>query len=144
MSTATSTCQRAFVTQSSFLRFLVSGTANTVATYAVYLLLLRVVDYRVAYTMAYVAGILLAYALNRVFVFQTHRGLSSMLLFPLVYVVQYLVSLATIWLWVDWLNLAKIFAPLLAIVITIPSTYFLSRLIFVKKKRFREDDISGK
>ena len=33
-----------------FARFLLVGSANTAASYAVYLLLLLVVDYRVAYT----------------------------------------------------------------------------------------------
>lgn len=133
----------AFVSQFRFLRFLVSGGVNTAVTYVVYLLLLRVIDYRIAYTAAYVAGILLAYALNRVFVFRTHRGLSSMLLFPLVYVMQYLVSLAAVWIWVDWLELAKALAPLMAIVITVPLTYFFSKLIFVRKERSKDDGVSA-
>jgi len=36
-----------------FARFLLVGGANTAASYAVYLLLLLLVDYRIAYTVAF-------------------------------------------------------------------------------------------
>lgn len=121
---------RALVGRSRFLRFLLSGGVNTVATYAVYLLLLLLLDYRIAYTAAYVVGILLAYALNRLFVFRTHRGLTSVLLFPFIYLTQYAVSLITVWIWVGRFDFPKVLAPLVAIVITVPLTYVLSKIIF--------------
>ena len=43
----------------SLLRFLVSGAANTLASYALYLLLLRFISYLWAYSLAYAAGIAL-------------------------------------------------------------------------------------
>lgn len=134
MTSAAITNVRELVERSRFLRFLLSGGINTVATYAVYLVLLRALDYRIAYTVAYIVGILLAYALNWLFVFRTHRGLTSVLLFPFVYVTQYAVSLATVWIWVEMFGLPKSLAPLIAIVITIPITYALSRLVFSGKK----------
>lgn len=134
MTSAVITNVRELVERSRFLRFLLSGGINTVATYAVYLVLLRALDYRIAYTVAYIVGILLAYALNWLFVFRTHRGLTSVLLFPFVYVTQYAVSLATVWIWVEMFGLPKSLAPLIAIVITIPITYALSRLVFSGKQ----------
>jgi putative flippase GtrA len=77
---------------------------------------------------------LLSYVINWLFVFRMHRGWSSVLLFPFIYLAQYLVSLAVVWAWVDHLGLPKGLAPLLAIAITIPLTYALSRLVFTKKK----------
>lgn len=121
---------RAMVAASSFFRFLISGGVNTVATYTVYLVLLRFIDYKVAYTTAYVFGIVLAFFINRLFVFRTHRGWRSMVLFPFVYLLQYLVSLGVVWAWVERLQLWKEAAPLVAVVITIPMTFALSRLIF--------------
>ena len=121
---------RALVAGSSFLRFLLSGGLNTLATYAVYLALLPIAGYKLAYTIAYVLGIVLAFVINRFFVFQSYRGWRSVVLFPLVYLAQYLVSLGVIWLWVERLQLPQELAPLVAIVITIPMTFALSRLIF--------------
>lgn len=115
------------------MRFLLSGGFNTVATYVVYLALLQSFGYRGAYTVAYAIGILLAYVINRIFVFRTHRGWSSILLFPFVYLAQYLVGLVALWAWIDKFGLAKPLAPLVAILITVPLTYLLSRFVFVRK-----------
>lgn len=124
---------RARVASSSFLRFLISGGVNTAATYGIYLALLGSLGYRGAYTIAYVFGILLAFAINRLFVFRSHRGWRSMVLFPFVYVAQYLVSLMVIWVWVEHLHLSNKLAPLAAIALTVPLTFVLSRLVFVNR-----------
>jgi putative flippase GtrA len=126
---------RALVAGSSFLRFLLSGGLNTLATYALYLALLPIAGYKLAYTIAYLFGIVLAFVINRFFVFQSYRGWRSVVLFPLVYLAQYLVSLGVIWLWVERLQLPPELAPLVAIVITIPMTFALSRLIFGLSRR---------
>lgn len=126
---------RVLVERSRFVRFLLSGGINTVATYAIYLALLQLLDYRIAYTVAYLLGVLLSYILNWLFVFRVHRGLSSVLLFPFVYVAQYVASLAIVWMWVQRFGFSKAFAPLIAIAITIPLTYAVSKVVFLKKKK---------
>lgn len=124
---------RAAVAASSFLRFLISGGVNTCVTYAVYLALIQITDYKIGYTIAYVFGIVLAFMINRFFVFQSHRGWRSMVLFPFVYLTQYLVSLVVVWAWVERLHFFKELGPLAAIVITIPLTFALSRLVFGRR-----------
>ncbi len=116
--------------RSSLVRFLLSGGINTAFTYAVYLLLLHVLSYRVAYTASYIAGIALAFMLNRSFVFRTHRGWKSVVLFPFVYVAQYLLGLLVAIGWVETLQLPAEGAPLAAIAVTIPATFLLSRAVF--------------
>lgn len=115
---------------SSFVRFLISGGINTGATFAVYLVLLHFVAYKLAYSIAYIFGIILAFLINRFFVFRTHRGWQSFMLFPFVYLAQYLVSMAIVWTCVDQLDLKKEVAPLIAVMITIPLTFILSRFVF--------------
>jgi putative flippase GtrA len=121
------------LSQFSFTRFLMSGGVNTALTYAIYIFLLMVVPYQVSYTIAYVLGIFLAYALNRFFVFKSHRGVRSVVLFPLVYLVQYLTAMLTLWVWIEQLGKSEKVAPLIAIIITVPITYLLSRFIFLPK-----------
>ncbi|MGY2253717.1 GtrA family protein [Pseudomonas reactans] len=116
-----------------FARFLMSGGFNTALTYGVYLVLLSFLSYRTSYTIAYVGGILLAYGLNRFFVFKEHNGFKSALLFPLVYLVQYLASLAVLWVWIEGLDFDERVGPLLAILITVPLTFVLSKCLFVKR-----------
>lgn len=115
---------------SRFVRFLLSGAFNTAVTYGLYLLLLNVLAYQASYTIAYVTGIVLAFVLNRFFVFQSHRGLTSIILFPTVYLAQYLLNLIVVWLWVDRLHLSDKLAPLAAIALSVPVTYGLSRHVF--------------
>jgi putative flippase GtrA len=119
--------------QSSFARFLMSGGFNTAFTYVLYLCLLLVAPYQVSYTVAYVLGIFLAFALNRFFVFKSHRGVQSVILFPLVYIVQYLVSMIALWIWVAQLGQNEKVAPLVAIIVTVPITYLLSQFVFLKE-----------
>jgi len=114
-----------------FGRFLLSGGFNTVVTYLIYLLALLVLPYWAAYSAAYIAGIVLAYVLSRYWVFWQHRGVASVVLFPLVYVIQYILGLAVVWVWVNTLHLDAKYAPLAAVALTVPITYVLSRHIFM-------------
>ncbi|WP_454846339.1 GtrA family protein [Pseudomonas farris] len=114
-------------------RFLVSGGLNTALTYGIYLLVLLFLPYKTSYTISYISGIGIAYALNRFFVFKGHQGVKSVALLPLVYLIQYLFSLLILWVWVEKLGYDQRVAPLIAIIITIPLTFILSKLIFSKK-----------
>lgn len=116
-----------------FARFLMSGGFNTALTYSVYLLLLNFLSYRASYTIAYVSGVVIAYALNRFFVFKSHNGIRSVALFPLVYLAQYLASLLILWIWIEKFGLDERIGPLLAIVITVPITFVLTKYLFVKR-----------
>jgi putative flippase GtrA len=111
------------------LRFLIAGAINTVATYAIYLALLPLLDYTLAYTIAYVTGIVISYLLNTSFVFRVTRTASNMATFPLVYVVQYLLGALVLNLAVRWLGIPEKFALIVSIVVTIPVTFFLSRAL---------------
>jgi putative flippase GtrA len=114
----------------TFVRFLVSGAFNTAATYALYLLLLLAFPYWVSYSVAYAAGIVLAYILSRDFVFKRRLTGQRLLAFPLVYVVQYLIGLAVAAAWVDLLGLPAWLAPAAALAITVPITFLMTRAVF--------------
>lgn len=119
--------------QSSFARFLISGGLNTALTYALYLLLLLVIPYQWAYTTVYLLGIALAFALNRTYVFKSHRGWFSLAMFPLIYALQYLLNIGILWGLVAVLGVSHVLAPLLVILVTVPVTYLLSRSVFLQQ-----------
>ncbi|MBN8947059.1 MAG: GtrA family protein [Rhodanobacter sp.] len=131
---------RAMVEKHRFVRFLISGGLNTVATYAMYLAMLQVTSYQIAYTIAYIFGIIVAFAINRFFVFGGHRGWRSIVYFPFVYLAQYLVSLAILWFWVSILHLPQELAPLISIALTLPLTFLLSRFAFIQPVKQRKGD----
>jgi putative flippase GtrA len=111
------------------LRFLLSGAFNTAVTYAGYLVALRYFDPRVAFTLVYAAGIALAYFLNRVFVFRAHAGWRSVAAMPLIYLLQYLFSLAVVHFCIT-LGAPAWLAPLPAIALSVPLVYLLTRYSF--------------
>jgi len=117
-----------------FIRFLCTGGLNTAVTYGIYLLLLQVVNYQISYTISYVTGVVFTFFLNRLFVFKTHQGLKSLVLFPLVYVLQYLFGVLILWVGVQHLNLDVKLGPLVVIVLSIPLTYLLSKFVFVGRE----------
>jgi putative flippase GtrA len=112
-----------------FTRFLISGAVNTAVSYAVYLLLLAIVPYLVAYTISYVVGIAISYLLLTRFVFKTGRRLATAMRFPLVYVGQYLMSSAVIVLLVEAMDVRASIAAIVAIAVSIPITFVLSRIV---------------
>lgn len=120
---------------SNLLRFLASGAANTLASYALYLLLLRFVPYRWAYSLAYAAGVALAYVLYRYYVFKASGGKFGPIMVVVIYFFQYCLGLGLVSIWGQWLGLPLVFAPVFAIALSIPVTYVLSRGVFRNREK---------
>jgi putative flippase GtrA len=112
-----------------FARFLAAGAVNTGLTYAIYLLLLALAPYFVAYSVAYASGIAISYLLQTRFVFRTERRVATALKFPLVYLAQYAVGSAVIVLLVEAAGVRESIAAIVAIVVSIPVTFVLSRIV---------------
>lgn len=111
------------------LRFLMAGAVNTAATYAIYLMLLAISHYRIAYTAAYMIGVVLGYALNTFFVFRARWNWKRMLAYPLVYVLQYVAGLLCLTVLVEGHWVSKEVAPLAVVLVTLPLTFFASRYL---------------
>ncbi|MEN6348223.1 MAG: GtrA family protein [Syntrophomonas sp.] len=118
-----------------YAMFLASGAINSVLTYVLYILLLNLVSYKISYSLAYVSGIFISYYLNSCWVFKEPMSLRKFLQYPVVYIVQYLLGIATLYVCVDILGLSQWLAPLVVIAVTVPITFFLSRYII--KRPFR-------
>lgn len=111
------------------LRFLLSGALNTAATFALYWALLLVMGYRAAYSIAFVTGIALSYLLSSRYVFRVRTKFRSAVLFPLVYLVQYVLGLLVLWLWTSKLGLPAGYGVFATVAVTLPVSFLLSRLI---------------
>jgi putative flippase GtrA len=115
-----------------FIRFLVSGALNTLLTFGIYFALETVINYQVAYLIAYAAGIVFSYYLNTKFVFNTKTSLRTFIRFPLVYIFQYIFGALLLELLVKKLGAPSAYAPLAVTAITLPMTYFLSKIALLK------------
>lgn len=112
-----------------FNRFIFFGAVNSLLSYMIYLILLSFLNYPTAYTLAYVAGILISYYLNTKFVFKEQFDSTKALKYPLVYLVQYVLGILLLYIAVVQMNVSKWLAPLLVVLLTWPVIYFLSRFI---------------
>jgi putative flippase GtrA len=115
------------------LLWAIGGGINTVLTYGLYLLLDVAFSYRIAFTASYVIGIIFAYFFNVLVVFKSGLSFTKFLQFPLVYVVQYLLSIGLLEVFVQRLNVSTTIAPMFVFVIVTPLTYLLSRWILKGK-----------
>jgi putative flippase GtrA len=129
-----------------FLRFLVTGTINTGMSWVVYLIVrhslealhvhpvaltanIAISTDKLAFTVAYIFGVLFTYYMNSRWVFRVPMNWRSFLQFPSVYVVQYSAGIVLMHLLVDRLAFPVDFAPLAVIVLTMPITFVLSRFV---------------
>jgi len=110
-----------------FARFVFVGAANTAVSYGIYLLLLAVADYRVAYTLAFVAGLVGGYLAHARFVFGARPGARSAAGYLATYGAMYLASLLVLYLAVDRLAVPKSLGMLAALAFTVPASFVLLR-----------------
>ena len=110
-----------------FARFLVVGSFNTAASYAIYLVLLLVVDYRVAYTIAFVAGLAFGYLMHARFVFDARPAVRSVAAYLATYAAMYLISLGVLYVAVAQFGIPKPLGMLAALAVTVPMSFVLLR-----------------
>ncbi|MFY9822080.1 MAG: GtrA family protein [Thermoanaerobaculia bacterium] len=111
------------------LRFVAAGAANSGLTWLLYLLLLRGMSYRWAYSLSYVAGILLSFLLNSRFVFRVPLRWRNLVRYPAVYVLQYLLGYTVIYVAVGLAGLDSRLGPAAVLAVTVPVGFLLSRRV---------------
>lgn len=112
-----------------WLRFILGGIANTAITYGIYRFFANFVDYQWAYLISYAVGIVFSYGFNALTVFRVQLSWKGLLVYPLVYVIQYVVSAFALRILVGKLYISMELAPLIVIVAMLPVTFIMSRLI---------------
>lgn len=116
-----------------FARFILVGICNTALTYGLYLGLMRVTGYMLAYSVSYLAGIFISYILNSLFVFEAALSRKTALSFPLLYVFQYIWGCALLWLLVQMFGFDKKIAVIFVIVSNALLTFVLMKKLFRAK-----------
>ncbi len=107
---------------------------NTGFSYLLYLALNLVLPYRYAYLLAYMAGVVFAYWFNARFVFAVPLSWRGLFSYPLVYVVQYLVSALVLEGLIDRLGVNEQQAPLWVAAVMFPVTFMMSKLVLMWKR----------
>jgi putative flippase GtrA len=115
-------------------RYVLGGAANSLATWVLYVGLLRLLTYRAAYSVAFAAGVLLSFVVNSWFVFRVPLRWRRLIPYPGVYLAQYLVGYAAVSLLVERGGLPAPVAPLVALVVTVPLGFVLTRLVLAVRR----------
>lgn len=121
------------VLKKQILRFAITGTLSTLLMFCIYVSIYQVVNYQYAYLISYSISVIALYFMNLKFVFYKHASLRSFIKFPLIYLFQYLVGAASLEFIVK-LGFSKTFAPILVVIILIPVTFLLNRIVFMRDR----------
>lgn len=111
------------------LRFLVGGLLNVVVGYGSYLILLHWLRYEISYAIAYMIGIVVSYVFSAKYVFRQPMRWRSAVRYPLVYLLQFILGFVLLKILVEMINVPPELAPLAVAILTIPATFFASRII---------------
>jgi len=115
------------------IRYGTNGIINTIVTYALFVIISNVIDYRITIVIVYIFGIFLSYFLNRRIVFKV-KG--KLYLFASIYVGMLLLNLAITTILVEEFSIQKEFAALFAIFIVFGIGYTLiNRYAFPNQKK---------
>jgi putative flippase GtrA len=117
--------------------FLIVGLSNTVLTYVTYLGLLHILDYRWAYTGAFIVGLLYTGLLNIRVTFAHHPTLIAWVVFAVYYSLYWVFSLALLHLVIDGLGVDERYGPLVLLPIVVPVNFVVTRLIVHRFARAR-------
>jgi putative flippase GtrA len=115
------------------LRFLVAGGVNTVLTYLIYLAVLDLVGYRLAFTISFAMGIIIAFVMYSLFVFKSPLVWNKLIQYPVLYAIQYVAGLALLAALVEYVGMDKRVAPIINVIVLTPMTFALNKWFLSKR-----------
>lgn len=118
--------------KNKFIKFIGAGVINTVVSYLLYVILVLFINYQISYAISFIFGIILSFILNTKYVFEVEQTIKKFVLFPLVYLVQYLLGAFMMNIIVEIIGVNKFFAPIIVSLCLIPVSYLLSKKILVR------------
>lgn len=118
-----------------FVRFAIVGVVNTLVTFIIYSLLLQYFSIETSYSLAFVAGVIISYVGNTIYVFSIQRTFSSLMRFPIVYVIQYLYGLGVLQILTHYIGLQPELAMIVVVISAVPLTFAFTKLTLMSSSR---------
>jgi putative flippase GtrA len=116
-------------------RYLVAGALNTAGTYVLFVVLVRYLPYRWAYSLTYGVGMVAGYLAQSLWVFRKAPGVRTAAMFPVASGVQYLLGLALLTALVEFGHLDPRVSAIVVIVVSVPLMYLMMRGVFLGSPR---------
>lgn len=111
-----------------FMRFIIVGGINTVTYYSIYLSCLHIFQfhYFLSHAIGFTISLIGSFFLNSYFTYKIKPTLVKFIKFPLTQVVNTLASTTILFILIEWLGINSSFAPLIAVIFTIPITFIIT------------------
>ena len=116
-----------------FVRFILVGVFATALHYGIYLLLQRLINVNIAYTLGYALSFIANFYLTAYFTFGKKPSWGKAFGFGGAHLFNYLLHIGLLNIFL-WLGLPKPFAPVPVFVIAIPVNFLLVRFVFKRKE----------
>ena len=120
--------------QNEFIRFGIIGVLNTGIYYGVYLiaLLLLQIPYVFSHWIGIILSVIASFFLNSYFTYRVKPTWKKFLQFPITQVVNVICSTTFLYVFVNWLQMSSIYAPIFAMFLTVPITFIITGKIMKK------------
>lgn len=111
-----------------FFKFVIVGGINTLHYYALYLVLLHMLNlhYFIAHTAAFVSSLIGSYFLNTLYTYGVKPSWKTFIRFPLTQLFNSGVTAVLLVVLVDLFHLSASLAPFAALIITVPVTFIIT------------------
>jgi putative flippase GtrA len=118
-----------------FIKFGLVGVSNTLISLAVYYICLHLLHFapQICNLFGFIISVINAYIWNLRWVFKTSGSKGRLLRFFCSYLFTYLLSVALLYVWINVLLVNESIAPLISLVVTVPTNYLLNRFWTFKK-----------
>lgn len=116
------------------IRYCLVGGFNTIFGYINYIILLQLFPYYIAYSISFAMSVIISYCLNTTVVFKTEFSWMRFFMFPAVYLIQYCIGLSMLHVFIIFMHLSPLIAPIIVTAVTWPISFMLSRLILTHEK----------
>lgn len=117
------------------VRFLAVGGANFFVTYAVYLLALLAVDYKIAFAISFVTGLLFTSVLTIRHTFTANLTVVRIAVYGAYYVLYFFVNIRFIEMLIETVGMDEKWAPLVSLLVLTPIHYLLSKVLVARFNR---------
>jgi len=111
-----------------FARFVQVGLINTVGTYLLYLALIQILPYVVAYSIGFVVGILFSASMNARYSFAICLSGRTLIRFVVIYVINFTLCMQLLIFCVEVIGIHPTIAPLVVLALFTPINFLCSRV----------------
>ena len=121
------------------VRFLAVGVSNLLVTYTVYLFALAFMDYRSAFAICFIAGLIYTSVLTIRHTFLENLTMVRVVVYGAYYLGYFFINIGLIGLMVEDYAVSARYAPLFLLVLLTPAHFLLSKALIAGFRRFGGD-----